>query len=77
MIDTLTTATLELEQYLKDAAQAIAPTCSGCSEFISSERTPCVGICMLWAEQVLSQDKACSNYYQDAEPAPVGSDNEF
>lgn len=61
----------------------LIPTCHHCAEFLPSERTPSVGICLLHADRVLAQDKACSQYYQTEQydqteaHQPVGSDDEF
>lgn len=55
----------------------LAPTCCHCAEFLASERTPCVGNCLLYAVPVLAQDKACSQYYPPEAGEPGSSDAEF
>lgn len=58
-------------------SMVLESVCSNCAEFLPSGRTPSVGICVFHAVQVLAQDKACSQYYQDEDCEPVGSDDEF
>ena len=50
------------------------PTCATCPEFQRSETLPSVGCCLLSLENVLSQDIACSQFYQ--EEAPIESEND-
>lgn len=73
-------------QLFTQAASALEPSCRSatlaaicchCAEFLPSERTPSVGICLLHADRVLAQDKACSQYYQTEAYEPMGSDDEF
>lgn len=58
--------------------------CGHCGEFLPSDRTPSVGVCLFHAVRVLAQDKACSQYYQEEHQEenydPVGGasiDDEF
>ncbi len=60
--------------------EPIAPitlVCCGCAEFLASERTPSVGMCLLHAVRVLVHDKACSHYYQPDPFESIGQDEEF
>lgn len=72
---TFTQAASALEPCSKSIA--LESVCRHCTEFLPSERTPSVGICVFHAVRVLAQDKACSQYYQDEDCEPVGSDDEF
>jgi hypothetical protein len=62
-----------MESYLP----AIVPCCCSCAEFVPSDRTPAVGLCLLHAARVLAHDKACSQYYWDDRSEPMGNDDEF
>ncbi|WAL61273.1 hypothetical protein [Thermocoleostomius sinensis] len=55
----------------------IVPSCCSCAEFLPSDRTPAVGLCLLHATRVLSHDKACSQYDWDDRLEPIGDDDEF
>lgn len=68
--------TVALEPHPPSLPSAL-PVCRHCAEFLASEHTPSVGICALYAVQVLAQDKACSQYYQTEVVQPVGNDDEF
>lgn len=74
-MQTLTQAALELNPGFAQAA--LSPCCRGCAEFVSSDRTVSVGMCLLHAVRVLAQDKACSHYYQDDKVEPAANDDEF
>jgi len=60
-------------------SMTLESACGHCGEFLPSDRTPSVGVCLFHAVRVLSQDKACSQYYQE-DYQPIGdasSDDEF
>jgi hypothetical protein len=65
------------DQLLEPKVTAIVLACRNCAEYVPSERTPSVGVCMMHAVQVLAQDKACSQYYQDEAFEPASDDDEF
>ncbi len=61
MQDEFQAAAIELEQYLEQVSEAIAPTCFTCREYLPT-CTPNMGICAARVCRVLGGDRSCSFY---------------